>query len=137
MEIRGIWHGIQIGMTAFGGWLGWALGGLDGFLYALITFMAVDYVTGFMCAVLDKKLSSEIGFRGLFKKVMVLVMVGIANAVDQHIIGSGQTVRTAVIFFYMSNEGISILENASRIGIPIPEALKQILTQIRERGNKK
>ena len=137
MDIKSIWHGIQAVLAAIGGWIGWALGGLDGFLYALIAFLVVDYITGFMCAILDKRLSSNIGFRGIFKKIMILVLVGIAHALDHHIIGSGGAIRTMVIFFYMSNEGISIMENASRIGIPIPEGLRKILKQLHERGNKK
>jgi len=137
MELKNIWHGIQGVFAAIGGWIGWALGGLDGFLYALIAFIVVDYATGFMCAIIDKKLSSNVGFRGIFKKVMILVLVGVAHALDHHIIGSGGAIRTMVIFFYMSNEGISIMENASRIGLPIPEGLKHILAQLRERGNKK
>ena len=137
MELKHIWHGVQAGLAAIGAWIGWALGGLDGFLYALLAFIAVDYITGFMCAIVDKNLSSNIGFRGIFKKVMILVLVGIGNAIDQHVIGSGGAIRTMVIFFYMSNEGISVLENASGIGLPIPEGLRHILAQLRERGNKK
>jgi toxin secretion/phage lysis holin len=133
------WHFIQSVIAAFGGWLGYALGGLDGFLYALIGFMAVDYVTGVMCAILDKKLSSVIGFRGIFKKVLILVMVGIAHAIDRNLIGTGESVRTAVVMFYLSNEGVSLLENAARIGLPVPEKLKAILAQLRgkdvNRGN--
>lgn len=129
------WNTIQIALTAVGGWLGWALGGYDGFLYALITFMAVDYATGLMCAIIEKKLSGEIGFRGIFKKVLILVMVGIANAIDRNVIGSGETIRTAVIFFYLSNEGVSLLENAARIGLPVPQKLKDILSQLHRGGN--
>ena len=137
MEIRSIWHGIQVVLAAIGGWIGWALGGLDGFLYALMAFIVVDYITGFMCAIIDKRLSSNIGFRGIFKKLMILVLVGIGNILDVYIIGTGGAIRTMVIVFYISNEGISILENTVRIGLPIPEGLKRILLQLRERGNKK
>ena len=129
-----IWHIIQGMLTAIGGWLGWALGGYDGFLNALLVFMLVDYITGFMCAVLEKKLSSEIGFRGIFRKVTILVLVGIGNALDSYVIGSGEAVRTMVIVFYLSNEGVSLLENAARIGLPIPEKLKQILSQLHGKG---
>ncbi len=125
------WHVIQSVIAAFGGWLGYALGGLDGFLYALIGFMAVDYCTGLMCAIIEKKLSSIIGFRGIFKKVLILVMVGIAHAIDRNIIGTGEGIRTAVLLFYMSNEGVSLLENAARIGLPITEKLTEILAQLR------
>ncbi len=125
------WSVIQAALTAFGGWLGYALGGLDGFLYALIGFMVVDYCTGVMCAILDRKLSSVVGFRGIFKKVVILAMVGIAHAIDRNIIGTGESIRMAIILFYLSNEGVSLLENAARIGLPIPEKLKEILAQLR------
>ena len=125
------WNFLQVGVSALWGWLGFVLGGFDGFLYALIGFMAVDYCTGLMCAIIEKKLSSIIGFRGIFKKVLILVMVGIAHAIDRHIIGTGEGIRTAVLMFYMSNEGVSLLENAARIGLPIPVKLKDILAQLR------
>ena len=116
--------------TALGGYIGWLLGGVDGFMYALITFVVIDYITGLMVAVLERKLSSEIGFRGIFKKVLVFVMVGIGNIVDVHLIRNGSAIRTAVIFFYISNEGISIIENSAKIGLPIPQKLKQVLKQL-------
>ena len=101
-----IWTKIQIAVSAIGGWLGYFLGGVDGLMIALIVFMALDYLTGIMCAVLDKKLSSAIGFRGIFKKVLILMMVGIANIVDIHVVGTGSALRGAVICFYLSNEGV-------------------------------
>lgn len=116
--------------TALGGYIGWLLGGVDGFMYALITFVVIDYITGLMVAVLERKLSSEIGFRGIFKKVLVFVMVGIGNIVDVHLIRNGSAIRTAVIFFYISNEGISIIENSAKIGLPIPQKLKDVLKQL-------
>jgi toxin secretion/phage lysis holin len=121
---------MQLIFTALGGYIGWFLGGVDGFMYALITFVVIDYVTGLMVAVLERKLSSEIGFRGIFKKVLIFVMVGIGNIVDVHLIKNGSAIRTAVIFFYVSNEGISIIENAAKIGLPIPQKLKDILEQL-------
>ena len=136
METKGIWHIIQAVLTAASGWLGWALGGFDGLLSALVVFMVVDYITGFMCAVIDKNLSSNIGFRGIFKKVMILILVGIGNAIDGYVVGSGEAVRTMVIVFYLSNEGVSLLENASRIGLPIPEKMKQILSQLHGKDKK-
>ncbi|HEY5586011.1 MAG TPA: phage holin family protein [Ruminiclostridium sp.] len=136
MKAETIWSWIQICIAAIGGWLGWVLGGMDGFLYALIFFTAADYLTGIMCAIVEKKLSSEVGFRGIFKKVLIFVMVAVGNLVDTTIISSGDVVRTAVIFFYLSNEGVSILENASRIGLPVPEKLKEILIQIHNKGDK-
>lgn len=120
----------QLIFTAMGGYMGWFLGGIDGFMYALITFVVIDYVTGLMVAVLEKKLSSEIGFRGIFKKVLIFTFVGIGNIIDVHLLKNGSAIRTAVIFFYISNEGISIIENAAKIGLPIPQKLKEILEQL-------
>lgn len=121
---------IQAIFAAIGGYIGWFLGGVDGFMYALITFVIIDYVTGLMVAVLEKKLSSEVGFRGIFKKVLIFTFVGIGNIIDAHLIGNGSAIRTAVIFFYVSNEGISIIENSAKIGLPIPQKLKDILKQL-------
>jgi toxin secretion/phage lysis holin len=128
--MKEIWTYIQMAFAAIGGWLGWFLGGFDGFLYALVTFVVIDYVTGLMCAILEKKLSSVIGARGIFKKVVIFTLVGVAHIIDSRIIGDGSAIRTAVIFFYLSNEGISIIENASKIGLPIPQKLKDILAQL-------
>jgi toxin secretion/phage lysis holin len=126
----------QMVLTAVGGWLGWFLGGFDGFVYTLVVFVVTDYVTGFMCGVIDKKLSSEVGFRGIFKKVLIFVMVGIGTLVDRELIIGNDVVRTAVIFFYLSNEGISLLENATRIGLPVPEKLSDILAQLHKRNDR-
>jgi len=131
-----IWTKIQIAVAALGGWIGYFLGGVDGLMIALIIFMVLDYVTGIMCAVLDKKLSSAVGFRGIFKKVLILMMVGIANIVDVHVVGTGSALRGAVICFYLSNEGLSLLENAAYIGLPIPEKLKDVLAQLHGREKK-
>ena len=129
-----IWSGIQIAFTAFGGFLGWFLGGVDGFLYALIAFTVIDYITGVMCAITDKNLSSSIGFKGICRKVLIFTLVGIGNIVDVYVLGQGGVLRTAVIFFYLSNEGVSILENSAHLGLPIPEKLKEVLEQLHERG---
>ena len=131
-----IWTKVQIAVSAIGGWLGYFLGGVDGLMIALIVFMALDYLTGIMCAVLDKKLSSAIGFRGIFKKVSILILVGIANIVDVHVVGTGSALRGAVICFYLSNEGLSLLENAAYIGLPVPERLKEVLAQLHRRDEK-
>ncbi len=128
--MKDIMNTAQIIFAAIGGWLGWLLGGWDGFLYALVVFVVIDYLTGLMAAVVEKKLSSEVGFRGIFKKVLIFMLVGIGSVIDQQIIGDGSVLRTAVIFFYISNEGISIIENAGRIGLPIPQKLKEILEQL-------
>lgn|SRR3712207_626087 len=123
---------IQMIFASIGGWLGWILGGADGFLYALIAFVVIDYLTGIMASILEQKLSSEVGFRGIFKKILIFVLVGVANIIDSYLISSGNAIRTTVIFFYISNEGISILENATRIGLPVPDKLKNILEQLKE-----
>ena len=132
--MKQFWNATQAIFTAVGGWLGWFLGGCDGLLYTLIAFVAVDYLTGFMCAVVDQKLSSEVGFKGIFRKILIFVLVGIANILDVNIIGTGCVLRTAVIFFYLSNEGVSLLENAAYLGLPIPEKLKDVLEQIHGRA---
>ena len=134
--MREFWNTIQLIFTAVGGWLGWFLGGCDGLLYALVAFVIVDYVTGVACAVSDHNLSSEIGFKGIFKKVLIFLLVGIGHILDTHVIGSGSVLRTAVIFFYLSNEGVSLIENAAHLGLPIPEKLKSVLEQLHDRAEK-
>ena len=134
--MKEIWIWIQAAIAAVGGWLGYFLGGWDGFIYALIAFVVIDYITGLMCAVLDKKLSSEVGFRGIFKKVLIFSLVAIGHIIDKSIIGDSSVIRTAVIFFYLSNEGVSILENAAHIGLPVPQKLKDILEQLHNRNDK-
>ena len=132
--MKSIWVSIQLAFSALGGFLGWYLGGVDGFLYALIAFVLVDYITGVMCAIADKKLSSAVGFKGICRKVLIFLLVGIANIVDVQVIGTGSVLRTAVIFFYLSNEGVSLLENAAHLGLPVPEKMKDILAQLHDRA---
>lgn len=132
-----VWAKVQIAFTALGGWLGYFLGGMDGLLIALIVFAVLDYVTGVMCAIEDKTLSSAVGFRGIARKVIIFMLVGVGHILDTHVVGTGSALRTAVIFFYLSNEGISLLENAAHLGLPIPEKLKAILEQIHSRSEKK
>ena len=134
--MKQIWSGIQLVFTAVGGFLGWFLGGVDGFLYALIAFTVIDYITGVMCAVTDKNLSSSVGFKGICRKVLIFTLVGIGNIVDVYVLGQGGVLRTAVIFFYLSNEGVSILENSAHLGLPIPEKLKDVLEQLHDREGK-
>ena len=131
--MKEVWNGIQIGITALGGWLGWFMGGCDGLLYALIAFVVVDYITGVMCAVADKKLSSEVGFKGIFKKILIFILVGVANIVDVNVLGNGSALRTAAIFFYISNEGVSLFENAAHLGLPVPDKMKEVLAQLHDR----
>lgn len=136
--MKSIWTGIQLSFSALGGFLGWYLGGVDGFLYALIAFAVIDYITGVMCAVSDKKLDSKVGFKGICRKVLIFTLVGIGNIVDVYVLGQAGVLRMAVIFFYLSNEGVSILENSAHLGLPIPEKLKDVLEQLHDRtGNEK
>jgi len=132
--MKEFWNTIQLIFTAIGGWLGWFLGGCDGLLYALIAFVTIDYITGVMCAVIDHRLSSEVGFKGIFKKVLIFLLVGVANILDVQVIGTGCVLRTAVIFFYISNEGVSLLENAAYLGLPVPEKIKTVLEQLHSRS---
>ena len=128
-----IWTKVQIAITALGGWLGYFLGGMDGLMIALIVLMTLDYVSGVMCAIVDKKLSSAVGFKGICKKVFILMLVGVAHIIDLHVVGTGSALRGAVICFYMSNEGLSLLENAAHIGLPIPDKLRDILSQLHDK----
>ena len=134
--MKEFWITIQVVIAGIGGWLGWFLGGCDGLLYALLAFVVIDYITGIMCAVVDKKLSSEVGFKGIFKKVLIFALVGVGHILDTRIIGAGSVLRTAVIFFYLSNEGVSLLENAAYLGLPIPQKLKSVLEQLHDRSEK-
>jgi len=131
--MKEFWNAIQLVFTAIGGWLGYFLGGCDGLVVALVVFVVADYVTGVMCAISERKLSSEVGFKGICRKVIIFILVGIANILDVQVIGSGSVLRTAVIFFYISNEGVSLLENAGRLGLPIPEKLKAVLEQLHDK----
>ena len=128
-----IWTKVQIAITALGGWLGYFLGGMDGLMIALIVMMTLDYISGVMCAIIDKKLSSAVGFKGICKKVFILMLVGVAHIIDLHVVGTGSALRGAVICFYMSNEGLSLLENAAHIGLPIPDKLRDILSQLHDK----
>ena len=132
--MKEFWNTIQVIFAAIGGWLGYFLGGCDGLLVALVVFAAVDYITGVMCAVSDRKLNSQVGFKGICRKVLIFLLVGIAHILDVQVIGTGSVLRTAVIFFYLSNEGVSILENAGHLGLPIPEKLKAVLEQLHDRA---
>ena len=134
--MKEFWNMIQIIFTAVGGWLGYFLGGCDGLLIALVVFAITDYITGVMCAIADRKLSSEVGFKGICRKVIIFMLVGIAHVLDINVIATGSVLRTAVIFFYLSNEGVSLLENAAHLGLPVPEKLKDVLEQLHDRAEK-
>ena len=132
--MKEFWNTTQLIFSAVGGWLGYFLGGCDGLLYALIAFVVIDYITGVMCAIINRELSSAVGFKGIFRKVLIFLLVGIANIIDVQVIGTGAVLRTAVIFFYISNEGVSLLENAGHLGLPIPEKIKTVLEQLHDRA---
>ena len=134
--MKEFWNLIQFIFAAIGGWLGYFLGGCDGLLFALVVFAVADYITGVMCAISDKKLSSHVGFKGICRKVIIFMLVGIAHMIDVNVIATGSILRTAVIFFYLSNEGVSLLENAGHLGLPIPEKLKVVLEQLHDRAEK-
>ncbi len=132
--MKQIWNGVQLAFTALGGFLGWFLGGADGFMYALIAFVVIDYITGVMCAIADHNLSSAVGFKGICRKVLIFTLVGIGNILDVYVLQDGHALRMAVIFFYLSNEGVSLLENTVHLGLPVPEKLKDVLAQLHGRG---
>lgn len=134
--MREFWNTIQLVFMAVGGWLGWFLGGSDGLLYALIAFVVIDYITGVMCAISDKKLSSAVGFKGICKKVLIFALAGGGHILDAFVIGSGSVLRTAIIFFYLSNEGVSLVENCAHLGLPVPQKLKDVLEQLHNRAEK-
>lgn len=135
--MKEFWNTIQLVFAVIGGWRGYFLGGCDGLLYALIAFVIIDYVTGVMCAINDHALPSEVGFKGICRKVLLFLLVGIANILDVSIIGSGSVLRTAVIFFYISNEGLSLVENAAHLGLPVPKKIKAVLEQLHDRTDDK
>lgn len=132
--MKEFWNVIQLVFAGIGGWLGYFLGGCDGLLYALIVFAVIDYITGVMCAINDRTLSSEVGFKGICRKVLIFLLVGIGHILDMNVIGTGSVLRTAVIFFYISNEGVSLLENAAHLGLPVPQKIKDVLEQLHKRS---
>ena len=135
--MKEFWNIIQVIIAGIGSWLGWFLGESDGLLYTLIAFIAVDYITGVMCAVADKKLSSQVGFKGICRKVLIFALVGIGHVLDTQVIGAGSVLRTAVIFFYLSNEGVSLIENTAHLGLPVPEKIKEVLSQLHDKEHQK
>ena len=134
--MKEFWNMIQLAFAGVGGWLGYFLGGCDGLILALLAFVVIDYITGVMCAIADKKLSSAVGFKGICRKVLIFLLVGIANILDVQVIGTGSALRTAVIYFYISNEGVSLLENAAYLGLPVPEKIKIVLEQLHDRAER-
>ena len=124
---------IRSAFAFIGGAFGYFFGAWDHLFYALLVFVIIDYISGVMCAISDKTLSSDIGFKGICRKVLIFIMVGVANVLDITILNNSCVLRSAVIFFYLSNEGISLLENATHLGLPIPAKLKDVLEQLHEK----
>ncbi|MGF3065771.1 phage holin family protein [Facklamia sp. P12950] len=124
---------MRVFFIALGGYIGFYLGNVDAFIYTLLAFIIADYITGILRAGVEKKLSSSIGFKGIAKKIMIFIVVGIANLCDVNLLkGDGTIIRTAIIFFYIANEGLSILENSIAIGLPVPKKLQDMLKQLKE-----
>lgn len=123
---------VKIFFTIFGSLIGFFLGDLDIFIYSLTAFVIGDYISGIIRAGFERKLSSKIGFKGILKKIMIFIIVGIANICDKNLIKNQAMIRSSIIFFYIANEGLSILENALAIDLPIPKKLKILLEQFKE-----
>ena len=117
-----------------GGVIGAIFGELDGAMIALLAFIAIDYITGLLVGITSKTLNSAVGFKGLAKKVFILLLVLIANVLDTHVMDGSGVVRGLVIAFYIANEGLSILENAGKLGVPYPEKLRNVLEQLKEKN---
>jgi toxin secretion/phage lysis holin len=126
----------SLAWASIGGFIGWYLGGFDDLLYALLAFVVADYITGILCAIDNHRLSSEVGFRGINRKLLIFILVGLANVIDAHLLKHGTPIRTATICFYISNEGISLLENAGQLGLPFPKKLKDVLEQLQNNNDK-
>lgn len=135
MSSNAIWHAIQTGLAGVGAWLAAYLGGLDGLVYALIVFAIADYITGVLAAISERRLSSAVGFRGISRKILIFTLVGLAHLIDVHNLGAPGVLRAAVIFFYLSNEGISLIENATRLGLPVPAQMRGALDAIANRAD--
>lgn len=123
---------LEIIFAGVGGWIGWFLGGIDGLVYTIVIFVVMDYITGVMVAINTKTLSSDVGFKGICRKVLIFILVGMGHLIDTHVLGDGATIRTAIIFFYIANEGLSIIENSGKLGLPIPQKLRDILEQLKD-----
>lgn len=135
--MKGMWRVVELTLASGAALLNMMYGELDGLLTALLCFVILDYITGVICAIVDHRLSSQIGFKGICKKVLIFIMVGIGHLLDTYVLGSdGSMIRTAVIVFYLANEGLSIVENAGHVGLPIPKKLKLVLEQLHDRDEK-
>lgn len=111
--------------------LSYLFGGFDGLLIALLFCIVADYITGVLAALYEKKLNSQVGFKGIIKKVVILIIV--ALSVEISTITGADSIRDLVICFYIANEGISILENAGRMDVPFLSKLKELLEQLKDK----
>ncbi len=131
--MKKVWNLMQILFSGLGGFMGYFLGGCDGLIFSLLIFISIDYVTGVMCAIVEKTLSSDVGFKGICRKVLIFLLVGVAHILDLHVVKTGSVLRSSVVFFYLSNEGVSILENAAHLGLPVPKKVKDVLEQLHDK----
>lgn len=127
---------IQTMSACFGGLLGFLFGKADGMLYALLAFVICDYISGVLVAIIQRKLSSAVGFNGIFKKICIFFLVAISNIIDTQVIGNGSVFRMATICFYIANEGISIIENSAALGLPVPKKIINVLIQLKSENEK-
>ena len=134
--MKEFWNTIQFVFAVIGGWLGWFLGGCDGLLYALLAFVVVDYITGVMCAIADHTLSSEVGFNGICRKVLIFLLVGIANILDVQVIGSGSVLRTAVAFSTFPMKAFPFLKMQDTLVCLSQKKMKEVLEQLHDRSEK-
>ena len=114
--------------------LGFMYGEVTGLFWALVAFMVLDYISGILAAISVRKLSSKVGFKGIAKKLLILVFVSVGHITDTYVLGGVPVAMTAVILFYIANEGISIVENASVLGLPVPQKIKNVLEQIKNKS---
>lgn len=135
MTPEGIREAVKWLIAFFGSGICWFLGKTDGLFYTLLALMTADYISGVGAAVAEKKLSSGVGFRGIAKKVLIVIIVGLANLLDTYVLKSADLLRIVVVFYYIANEGLSIVENAVRLGLPVPEKLKNVLVQLKNKGD--
>lgn len=120
--------------ATIGAALGFLFGEVTGLFWALLAFMVLDYVTGIINAVISRTLSSEVGFKGLAKKFVILIFVAVGHIIDTYILGGTPAIMSAVMLFYLANEGISIIENAARLGLPVPKKLVEIMEQLKKKS---
>ena len=124
---------LKIQYTGEDVFIDWFLGGLDMLIYVLIVLMVVDYISLIMRGIICKELCRLVGIKKVFQKILIILLVGVGNIIDTHLLGNDNPLlKTAIIVFYIANQGISLLENATVIGLPVPKALKDILVKLQK-----